>query len=169
MVSPYGGVWRSAMQVHNVHERVLDAPAEAVGRLLDDIGGPHDALWPSPEWSPMWLDGPPAVGTAGGHGSLRYRVTTYEPGRKIVFTLDPGQDLSGWHGFEVVAPGPSSPSAPAPGDRPGSERSPGSRGGRPGRGPGRPTRPPSPCCPAPTSWTPSPYGCGRACRRIRCA
>ena len=94
------------MQVHNVHERVLDAPAEAVGRLLDDIGGPHDALWPSPEWSPMWLDGPPAVGTAGGHGSLRYRVTTYEPGRKIVFTLDPGQDLSGWHGFEVVARGP---------------------------------------------------------------
>jgi len=54
----------------------------------------------------MWLDGPPAVGTAGGHGSLRYRVTTYEPGRKIVFTLDPGQDLSGWHGFEVVARGP---------------------------------------------------------------
>ena len=54
----------------------------------------------------MWLDGPPAVGTAGGHGALRYRVTTYEPGRKIVFTLDPGQDLSGWHGFEVVARGP---------------------------------------------------------------
>ena len=94
------------MQVHNVHERVLDAPAEAVGRLLDDIGGPHDALWPAPEWSPMWLDGPPAVGTAGGHGSLRYRVTTYEPLRKIVFTLDAGQDLSGWHGFEVVARGP---------------------------------------------------------------
>ena len=94
------------MQVHNVHERVLDAPAAAVGRLLDGIGGPHDALWPSPEWSPMWLDGPPAVGTAGGHGALRYRVTTYEPGRRIVFTLDPGQDLSGWHGFEVVPRGP---------------------------------------------------------------
>jgi hypothetical protein len=94
------------MQVHNVHERVLDVPAAAVGRLLEDIGGPHDALWPSPEWSPMWLDGPPAVGTAGGHGALRYHVTTYEPGRKIVFTVDPGQGLSGWHGFEVVARGP---------------------------------------------------------------
>ena len=54
----------------------------------------------------MWLDGPPAVGTAGGHGALRYRVTDYEPGRRIVFTLDPGQGLSGWHGFEVVPRGP---------------------------------------------------------------
>ena len=94
------------MQVHNVHERVLDVSAAAVGPLLDGIGGPHDALWPSPEWSPLWLDGPPAVGTAGGHGALRYRVTTYEPGRRIVFTLDPGQDLSGWHGFEIVPRGP---------------------------------------------------------------
>jgi Protein of unknown function (DUF2867) len=94
------------MQVHNVHERVLEVPTEAVGRLLDDLGGPHDVLWPSPEWSPMWLAGPRAIGTAAGHGSLRYRVTTYEPGRRIVFTLDPGQDLAGWHGFEVVARGP---------------------------------------------------------------
>lgn len=94
------------MQVHNVHERVLDSSAAAIGRLLDGIGGPRDALWPSPEWSPLWLDGPPAVGTAGGHGALRYRVTTYEPGRRIVFTLDPGQDLSGWHGFEIVPRGP---------------------------------------------------------------
>ena len=97
------------MNVHNVHERVLAAPAAAVGRLLDDIGGPHDALWPTPEWSPMWLDGPPAVGTAGGHGALRYRVTAYEPGRRIVFTLDPGHGLSGWHGFEVVPRGRSGP------------------------------------------------------------
>jgi len=37
------------MQVHNVHERVLDVSAEAVGRRLDDIVGPHYALWPSPE------------------------------------------------------------------------------------------------------------------------
>jgi hypothetical protein len=94
------------MQVHNVHERVLDVPAEAIGPLLDGIGGPRDALWPSPEWAPLWLDGPPAVGTAGGHGSLRYRVTTYEPGRRIVFTLEPRQDLAGWHGFEIVPRGP---------------------------------------------------------------
>lgn len=94
------------MRVHNVHERILDAAATAVGPLLDGIGGPDDALWPSPQWAPLWLDGPPAVGVAGGHGSLRYRVSTYEPGRRIVFTLEPGQGLTGWHGFEVEPLGP---------------------------------------------------------------
>jgi uncharacterized protein DUF2867 len=94
------------MRVHNVHERTLGAPAAAVGALLDGVGGPHDALWPSPEWAPMRLEGPPAVGVPGGHGSLRYRITDYEPGRRVVFTLDPGQGLSGWHGFEVVPRGP---------------------------------------------------------------
>ncbi len=94
------------MRVHNVHERVLGAPAAAVAPLLDGIGGPHDALWPSPEWPPMWLVGPPAIGTADGHGVLRYRVSAYAPGRRIVFTLEPGQGLSGWHGFEVVPLGP---------------------------------------------------------------
>ena len=33
-------------------------------------------------------------------------MSTYEPGRRIVFTLDPGQGLSGWHGFEIVPRGP---------------------------------------------------------------
>jgi hypothetical protein len=77
------------MWVHNVHERILHAPASAAGPLLDDLGGPHDALWPSPEWAPMWLEGPPAVGVTGGHAKLRYRVSAYEPGRRIVFTLEP--------------------------------------------------------------------------------
>src|SRR6476661_2038991 len=106
MVPPYGDVWRSAMRVHNVHERVLTAEATAVGALLDGVGGPHDALWPSPEWAPMWINGAPAIGVAGGHGPLRYRVSTYEPGRRIVFTLEQGQGLSGWHGFEVEPLGP---------------------------------------------------------------
>ncbi len=94
------------MRVHNVHERVLDAPAAAVAPLLDGVGGPHDVLWPSPEWPPMWLAGPPVIGMAGGHGLLRYRVSAYAPGSRIVFTLEPGQGLSGWHGFEVVPLGP---------------------------------------------------------------
>jgi uncharacterized protein DUF2867 len=94
------------MRVHNVHERILEAPPAAVGALLDGVGGPHDALWPSPEWAPMWLEGPPAIGVAGGHGPLRYRITDYVAGRRIVFTLDPGQGLSGWHGFEVAPRGP---------------------------------------------------------------
>ena len=29
------------------HERVLPAPAEQVGHLLDTLGGPADQLWPT--------------------------------------------------------------------------------------------------------------------------
>jgi len=94
------------MRVFNVHERVLDVRAAAVGPLLDGLGGPNDALWPSPQWAPMRLDGPLAVGVAAGHGPLRYRVSAYEPDRRIVSTLEPRQRLSGWHGFEIEPLGP---------------------------------------------------------------
>jgi hypothetical protein len=44
--------------VRNVHERLVTAPIEVVGPLLDRLGGPDDVLWPSPAWAPMVLDGP---------------------------------------------------------------------------------------------------------------
>jgi hypothetical protein len=81
--------------VHNVHERLVPAPVERVGPLLDRLGGPADVLWPSPAWEPMVLDRPVAVGASGGHGSIRYRVTAHEPGRRIELTLAPGQGLDG--------------------------------------------------------------------------
>lgn len=94
--------------VHNVHERLVQAPVEEVGPLLDRLGGPDDVLWPSPAWSPMVLDRPMAVGAAGGHDSFRYRVTRYEPGRLVEFTADPGQGLSGRHTFTAEPAGPAS-------------------------------------------------------------
>lgn len=95
------------MRVHNVHERIIEAPAEAFGPLLERIGGPDDVLWPSPEWSPMVLDGPPRVGSAGGHGVTRYHVTAYEPGRRIEFRFAPGDGLDGTHTLTVEPLGPS--------------------------------------------------------------
>lgn len=92
--------------VRNVHERIVPAPIERVGPLLDRIGGPGDVLWPSPGWQPMVLDGPPGVGTAGGHGGIRYRVTAYEPGRRIEFTFAPETGLLGRHVFTADPAGP---------------------------------------------------------------
>jgi hypothetical protein len=94
--------------VRNVHERLVGAPVEEVGPLLDLLGGPDDLLWPNPEWPPMVLDRPVAVGAAGGHMGLRYRVTRHEPGRLVEFTADPGQGLEGTHTFVAE---PASPSA----------------------------------------------------------
>jgi hypothetical protein len=92
--------------VRNVHERIVPAPIERVGPLLDRIGGPHDVLWPSPGWQPMVLDGPLAVGTAGGHGGIRYRVTGYVPGRRIEFAFAPETGLLGRHTFTADPAGP---------------------------------------------------------------
>jgi hypothetical protein len=90
----------------NVHERLVAAPIERVGPLLDRLGGPDDVLWPAPAWEPMVLDGPVALGAAGGHGSIRYHVTGYEPGRKVEFAFAPGQGLHGGHTFSAEPAGP---------------------------------------------------------------
>ncbi|OLT10771.1 hypothetical protein BJF78_05365 [Pseudonocardia sp. CNS-139] len=92
--------------VRNVHERLVAAPLEEVGPLLDRLGGPDDVLWPNPAWMPMELDGPVAVGAAGRHGAIRYRVTAHEPGRRVEFTVDPGVGVDGTHTFTAERAGP---------------------------------------------------------------
>jgi hypothetical protein len=93
--------------VRNVHERRVAVPPRELAPLLDRLGGPHDVLWPSPQWTPMVLDRPLAVGAAGGHGRVRYRVTGYEPGRRVEFTFDPGLGLDGTLTFSIEPGGGS--------------------------------------------------------------
>ncbi|MGD9529757.1 DUF2867 domain-containing protein [Pseudonocardia sp.] len=83
--------------VYDVRERIVEAPVEVVGPLLDRLGGPDDVLWPSPAWAPLELDGPLAVGVRGGHGGLRYRVHEHVPGRRVGFTFEPGAGVDGTH------------------------------------------------------------------------
>ncbi len=90
------------MQVHNLHERFVPAPPEAVGALLDTLGGAEDAVWPRDHWWPMELDRPLGEGAAGGHSDIRYDVRTYEPGRRVVFRFDPACGLDGTHTFDVL-------------------------------------------------------------------
>ncbi|MEU4213264.1 DUF2867 domain-containing protein [Streptomyces sp. NPDC026206] len=85
--------------IRNVHERTVQAPAAAVGALLDRLSADDDPIFPVPAWSPMRLDGPLGVGAAGGHGPVRYSVTAYEPGRRVRFGLTPPS--SGFHEMTV--------------------------------------------------------------------
>ncbi|MEV5970657.1 DUF2867 domain-containing protein [Streptomyces sp. NPDC051921] len=97
---------RRTRKVRNVHQRIVRAPAEAVGALVDRLATPEDPLFPTPVWPEMVLDRPLAVGAAGGHGRVRYRVTAYEPGRSVRFdTTDPGIG-EGYHRFDVEPLGP---------------------------------------------------------------
>lgn len=88
--------------VRNVHERVIDAPAAAVGALLDRLSAADDPIFPTPAWPRMRLDRPLAVGADGGHGRIRYHVTAYEPGSRVRFDTPPGGGLDGYHELTVA-------------------------------------------------------------------
>lgn len=90
--------------VRNVHDRVLAAPAEQVGALIDRLAGADDPLWPSPAWPPMCFDRPLGSGAAGGHAWVRYSVAEYEPGRRIRFAFD--SPTGGFHELSVQPLGP---------------------------------------------------------------
>ncbi len=85
----------------NVHERVIPADVDAMGKMIDTLGSAGDVVWPSERWPPMKLDRPLQVGATGGHGPIRYRVESYEPGRRIRFRFLSPEGFVGTHGFDV--------------------------------------------------------------------
>ncbi|MFJ3333237.1 DUF2867 domain-containing protein [Streptomyces sp. NPDC086766] len=92
--------------LRNVHERIVQAPAETVGALVDRLSAPDDPLFPTPVWPAMVLDRPLGVGADGGHGRIRYRVTAYEPGRSVRFDTTEDGLGTGYHRFDVEPLGP---------------------------------------------------------------
>ncbi|GAA3096027.1 DUF2867 domain-containing protein [Streptomyces rectiviolaceus] len=85
--------------VLNEHERVIKAPAEVVGALLDRLSAEDDPLFPTPAWAAMIFDRPLGVGATGGHGPVRYSVTEYEPGHRVRFDFTPPDN--GFHELSV--------------------------------------------------------------------
>lgn len=93
------------MRVYNVHERRVNAQPDTVGDFIDSLSGSDDRLWPRGKWPPMRLDSPLGEGARGGHGPVRYRVSEYIPGRRVVFQFEDSgltSGLDGRHFFEVV-------------------------------------------------------------------
>lgn len=97
------------MAVLNVHERTLAATPERVGALLETLSGTRDALWPRDTWPPLRLDPCLRDGGSGGHGPIRYTVSSHAPGRWIRFRFTVPRGFHGFHEF-VVSPGPGSTS-----------------------------------------------------------
>lgn len=89
--------------VRNEHERVINAPAEVVGALLDRLSAEDDPVFPTPAWETMAFDRPLGVGAAGGHGPVRYSVTEYEPGCRVRFALTAPDE--GFHELTVERAG----------------------------------------------------------------
>jgi hypothetical protein len=87
--------------MRNVQSRVIDAPAPALGALLDGLASPADKLWPARNWPPIRLDRGLTTGSKGGHGSIRYSMIEYEPGVRIRFAFDPTIGATGYHELRV--------------------------------------------------------------------
>jgi len=90
-----------ALAVLNIHERTIPGSADAVGRMIDTLGSAGDGIWPQERWPALKLDRPLQVGAVGGHGPIRYRVESYEPGRRIRFRFLSPEGFVGTHGFDV--------------------------------------------------------------------
>ncbi|MGW2557959.1 DUF2867 domain-containing protein [Streptomyces sp. NPDC001514] len=91
--------------VRNVHERIVEAPADMVGALMDRLSADDDPLWPTPAWPPVRFDRPLGVGADGGHGFVRYKVVAYEPGRSVRFDFAPPGN--GHHRMDIEPLGPT--------------------------------------------------------------
>ena len=85
----------------NVHERLIPAASDAVGRMIDSLGSDGDVVWPHERWPALKLDRSLQVGAAGGHGPIRYRVESHDPGRRVRFRFLSPDGFIGTHGFDV--------------------------------------------------------------------
>lgn len=86
----------------NVQRRVIPAPPERLGQVIDEITDPGRSVWPRPAWPDLRLDNGPTPGSSGGHSTIRYTVTAYEPGRRLAFAFNQETGLDGWHELKVT-------------------------------------------------------------------
>ncbi|HUF18785.1 MAG TPA: SRPBCC family protein [Thermoanaerobaculia bacterium] len=89
------------MNIRNIHERILDAPLESVGALIDSLASEDDRLWPKDLWPAMRMNRPLAVGAQGGHGPIRYTVEAYAAAESVRFRFTAPRGFQGTHGLDL--------------------------------------------------------------------
>lgn len=89
------------MNVINQHERRLVTSPEDAWRLIANLGGKHELLWPQ-HWPAMRFDRPLGLGAVGGHGFVGYYVEQYSPPELIRFRFTAPKGVEGYHEFRVV-------------------------------------------------------------------
>jgi hypothetical protein len=90
------------MKIQNIHDRIIKAPRDEVGSIIDTLSSRDDKLWPKKLWPPMRLDHGLKVNSKGGHGPIRYFVEAYQPGRMVKFRFTGPKGFNGFHCFEVL-------------------------------------------------------------------
>jgi hypothetical protein len=88
--------------LRNVHQRDTAGPLTEAVRLFTTMASPQDQIWPADRWPALRLDQGLAVGSAGGHGAIRYRVIDLTPGQRVRFAMLPASPVQGWHEFTLT-------------------------------------------------------------------
>lgn len=88
------------MNILNVHKRRLYTSPEDAWRLLANLGGKHELLWPR-GWPAMRFDRPLGLGAVGGHGPIGYYVEQYSPPELIRFRFTAPKGIDGYHEFRI--------------------------------------------------------------------
>ena len=89
------------MNVVNVHKRRLFTSTEDAWRLIANLGGKHELLWPQ-QWPTMRFDRPLGLGATGGHGPIGYYVEEYSPPELIRFRFTAPKGVEGYHEFRII-------------------------------------------------------------------
>lgn len=92
-------------RVVDIHTRTFVGDRVAMGQQLETLAGKNDDFWVTDLVPPMKLDRGLALGSKGGHGSIRYRVLRHEAGRMVEFQFAPSIGLDGTHRFEIGGEG----------------------------------------------------------------
>ena len=87
------------MKIRNVHQRVIPAPIEEVGPLLETLASKEDKIW-SRKWPPIRFREGMEIGKPGGHGPIRYIIESYSKAKSIHFRFTKPEGFQGVHFFE---------------------------------------------------------------------
>ena len=89
------------MKVINIHKRIINQPKENVSKLLETLSTKDDKIWPNKKWPAIKFKEGLKVGSFGGHGSIRYKIVSYDIGNSIYFEFIKSSGFIGFHSFEI--------------------------------------------------------------------
>ena len=89
------------MQVINKHKRIINQPKQRVSELLETLSNKDDKIWPNNNWPAIRFKNGLKVGSIGGHGPIRYKITNYKIGENIYFEFIKPSGFIGFHYFEI--------------------------------------------------------------------
>ncbi len=88
------------MNVINIHKRKINQSKAEIYKLLDTLSTKDDKIWPYEKWPAIRFENGLKVGSAGGHGPIRYTVGSIDYRDGIVFNFT-NTGFNGTHTLKV--------------------------------------------------------------------